>query len=188
MSSEELLPKINEILDRAKQLGFTMSCDTETGQLLRVLAGSKRKGDFLELGTGAGLSTLWLLDGMDAASRLISIEMDESIQHIARTCIHDARVEFISMDGGMFIEENKSKKFDLIFADTWPGKFYLLEETLAMVKPGGYYIIDDLRPIETWPDDHREKVQSLVSTMRNLEDFYVVELNCSTGLILATRK
>ncbi len=67
--------KLNDILEKANELNFKMSCDIETGQLLRVLASSKREGIFLELGTGAGASTTWILDGMDMSSRLISVEM-----------------------------------------------------------------------------------------------------------------
>ena len=176
------------IAERARELNFTMSCDTATGQLLRTLASSKRKGMLLELGTGAGVSTAWILDGMDESSKLISVEMKESFQNVARACIVDERVEFVTIDGGVYIEENKDKKYDLIFADTWPGKYYLLEEALAMVKPGGLYIIDDLTPMESWPEGHAEKAENLIQTMRELEDFHVVELNWSTGLMIAARK
>lgn len=179
---------LDDILEKANELNFKMSCDIETGQLLRVLASSKRNGIFLELGTGAGSSTTWILDGMDTSSRLISVEMDESIQNIARSIIDDERVQFVTVDGGIFIEESKGKKFDFIFADTWPGKFYYLEETLAMVNSGGFYIIDDLNPIDSWTAGHEDKVKKLIRTMRSLEDFQIIELNWSTGLLIATRK
>ena len=179
---------VDEILERAKALNFTMSCDQETGELLRSLACSKRGGLLLELGTGAGVSTAWILEGMDHSSRLISVEMSAELQNIAKSCMQDERVEFVTADGGVFIEENKDLKFDLIFADTWPGKYYLLEETLAMVKPGGYYIIDDLIPVDTWEEGHEEKANQLINTMKSLEDFHIVQLNWSTGLIVATRK
>jgi predicted O-methyltransferase YrrM len=32
----------------------------------------------------------------------------------------------------------------LIFADAWPGKYSDLEKALKLVKPGGFYIIDDM--------------------------------------------
>lgn len=176
------------IIERAEQLNFTMSCDLETGQFLRMLAASKPNGMFLELGTGAGVSTVWILEGMDAASQLISVEMDEDVHNIAKTCILDKRVQFITMDGGVFIEEQKDKKFDFIFADTWPGKYYALEETLSMVKPGGLYIIDDLNPVDSWPEGHAEKAQTLIQFLRSHEEFHIVEMNWSTGLIVAVRR
>lgn len=183
-----LKKQIDNIVETAKKLNFTMSCDTETGQLLRTLAGAKPKGAFLELGTGAGVSTSWILAGMDEFSTLVSVEMDESVQNIARTHIHDERVQFVTMDGGRYIEENQAKTFDFIFADTWPGKYYLLQETLGLVERGGFYIIDDLTPIDAWSDEHKEKARNLVMTLKELDDFHVVEMKWSTGLIIATRK
>jgi hypothetical protein len=44
-----------------------------TGLFLRTLAASKPAGRFLELGTGTGVATAWLLDGMDHASRSCSM-------------------------------------------------------------------------------------------------------------------
>lgn len=179
---------LNEILDRANEKKFELSCDLETGQLLRVLASSKRNGKFLELGTGAGASTVWILDGMDFSSQLISVEIDEAIQNIAKSVITDERVKFITTDGGVFIEDNKHQKYDFIFADTWPGKFCYLKETLMMINSGGFYIIDDLKPTNTWSKEHAKSVDDLVNTIRGLEDFEIVELDWSTGLIIATRK
>ena len=51
-------------------LGFQMSSDLRTGVLLRTLAASKAGGKLLELGTGTGIGTSWLLDGMDAGKYL----------------------------------------------------------------------------------------------------------------------
>jgi hypothetical protein len=48
------------------------------------------------------------------------------------------------MDGDL--HENAHQSFDLIFADSWPGKFSALELALGMVKPSGFYLIDDLLP------------------------------------------
>ncbi len=45
-------------------VGFNMGGEPRTGALLRTLAASKPGGAMLELGTGTGLSTAWILDGM----------------------------------------------------------------------------------------------------------------------------
>ena len=45
------------------KIGFGMAGERPVGSLLRTLALSKGKGRFLELGTGTGLSTAWILDG-----------------------------------------------------------------------------------------------------------------------------
>lgn len=64
----------NDIDEATKLSGFTMASHVLTCSLLRTLAASKPSGKFLELGTGTGLSTSWILDGMDNESTLISID------------------------------------------------------------------------------------------------------------------
>ncbi|GGO00995.1 O-methyltransferase [Saccharibacillus kuerlensis] len=181
--------KAVEISNQASQYGFTASCDELTGSFLRMLAAARTQSTILELGTGAGHSTAWLLDGMDSSSELYSVEMDENCSNIAKEVLgEDPRLHLIVGDGGAYIEEHKNEKFDLIFADTWPGKFYLIEEVLGMVKPGGIYLIDDLNPQPNWPDGHEDKVAELISFLETRNEFHMSKLNWSTGLILMTKK
>jgi len=173
-----------------RAVGFTMASDAWTGSLLRSLAASKPGGLFLELGTGTGLATAWLLDGMDERSTLLSVDDDEAVVSIARRNLaHDARVTFTVADGAsqiaLLVAEHRS--FDLIFADTWPGKYTHLEEALQLVRVGGLYVVDDMLPQANWPDDHPPKVESLVEALTSRPDFHVATLSWSTGLILATR-
>ncbi|WP_244214361.1 hypothetical protein [Pedobacter jejuensis] len=46
-----------DIVDATKTSEFEMASDVLTCSLLRTLASSKPEGNFLELGTGTGLST-----------------------------------------------------------------------------------------------------------------------------------
>src|SRR6266478_2956918 len=76
-----------------EELGFTMASEPKTGALLAALAASKPGGRLLELGTGTGIGTAWLLDGMDAAARLETVDNDEVAVVVARTHLsHDPRV------------------------------------------------------------------------------------------------
>ncbi|WP_341805066.1 O-methyltransferase [Paenibacillus turpanensis] len=181
--------QIDKIRERAAQHGFTASCDDLTGSFLRALAASRKQCAILELGTGVGYSTAWMLDGMDQESKLYSVEMDEACSTLAMEVLgSDPRLQLIVEDGGKYIEEHKNAKFDLIFADTWPGKFYLIEEVLNMVKPGGIYLIDDLNPQENWPEGHESKVAELITELEAREDFYICKMNWSTGLMMLTKK
>ena len=51
-----------------------MGTDLLAGELIQTLISSKVNGDFLELGTGMGISTTWMLNGMDEESKLTSID------------------------------------------------------------------------------------------------------------------
>lgn len=179
----------NAILTATALSGFTMASDILTGSLLRTLAASKPSGAFLELGTGTGLSTSWILDGMDVSSTLISIDNDAAFLNIANTQLgNDPRVELVLTDGAKWVEENKHRQFDYIFADTWHGKYLLLNEVLAMLKKGGLYIIDDMLPQPNWPEGHQEKALQLVSYLETREDLLLTKQVWSTGIIIAVKE
>ena len=92
------------IVDHTNSSGFSMASDILTCSLLRTLAASKPGGRFLELGTGTGLSTSWILDGMDAHSTLLSIDNDKSLLAIAYQHLgEDDRLQLVCSDGGEWI-------------------------------------------------------------------------------------
>lgn len=126
---------------------------------------------------------------MDSESRLTTAEMSRECAAVAIDELgHDKRIEFVVADSGEFIQANLERRYDLIFADTWPGKFYLVDETLAMVKPGGLYIVDDLNPQPNWPEGHGAKAEELIAYLESRTDFHLSKLNWATGLILMSRK
>lgn len=179
---------LTQIEEATRATDFTMQSDTLTGALLRMLAASKPEGNFLELGTGTGMGTAWMLDGMDTASRLVTVDKNERYNAIARRFLsRDTRVTFHTGDGEAFIRTQQAGTFDLIFADMPPGKFQLLDETLALLRPGGLYIIDDLSPLESWEPAHAPRVTALIATLEQRSDLRICKLNWSTGLLIATR-
>jgi predicted O-methyltransferase YrrM len=192
-----LTPEINQQFPRAyldineatKISGFTMASDVRTCSLLKVLAASKPSGKFLELGTGTGLSTAWILDGMDDYSSLISIDNEPAFLDIAKNFLgDDQRLELITADGGKWIEENKQRKFDYIFADTWHGKYLLLDEVLVMLNTGGFYIVDDMLAQLNWPEGHQEKANRLVDELEKRSGLLLTKLAWATGIIIAVKK
>ena len=168
--------------------GFTMPSDIMTCTMLRTLASSKPGGQFLELGTGSGLATSWILDGMDSSSTLISIDHDENLLSIARSFLGaDKRLQLIASDGEEWVVNNKDSRFDYIFADTWHGKYLLLDEVLDMVKPGGFYIIDDMIEQPNWPDGHHEKASNLLKYLDSRTDFFVTKQSWASGIVVAVK-
>jgi predicted O-methyltransferase YrrM len=144
---------------------------------------------FLELGTGTGLSTAWLLDGMDHASTRLSVDNDERVQSIARRHLgDDRRVTFPLADGAAFLATLKDRAFDFIFADTWPGKYEHLEEALALLKPGGLYLVDDMLPQANWPPGHEAKAAALIATLEQHVDLTLTRLSWASGVIIATKR
>ncbi|MBK5277879.1 MAG: class I SAM-dependent methyltransferase [Bacteroidia bacterium] len=183
-------PKAYDNINEATRLsGFTMASDVLTCSLLRTLASSKPNGKFLELGTGTGLSTAWILDGMDEASTLTSIDNDPKFLEIAQSFLEmDKRLQLTCADGGEWVESHKNQKYDYIFADTWHGKYLLLNEVLSMLTKGGLYIVDDMLPQPNWPDGHHEKAINLIGQLENREDLSLTKQVWATGIIVAVKK
>lgn len=178
----------NKILEATNEAGFTMPSDLQTGSMLRTLVTSKPGGNFLELGTGTGLSLSWIVEAMDKKSQVTSVDIDETLIAIAQEFFSsDYRVKLICQDGAHWIEQNADQRFDLIFADAWPGKYEHLDETLSMLKVGGIFFIDDMVEQPNWPEGHAEKAKKLLKQLSSRRDLQLTKLNWSTGLVLATK-
>jgi predicted O-methyltransferase YrrM len=172
-----------------RQLGFAMASEPRTGALLRSLAASKPGGRMLELGTGTGVGTAWILDGMDGASTLVTVDEDEACVSVAKKHLApDPRLRFVVADGASVLRDLEGERFDLIFADTWPGKFHHLDTALALLAPGGIYVIDDLLPQANWPEDHAPKVENLLDALASRSDLVACRMAWSSGLIVATKR
>ena len=179
---------IPSIWSDTRAAGFTMASEPLTCSLLRTLAASKPSSRFLELGSGTGLSTAWLLDGMDAESHLTTVDNDESLLSILQSNLGaDPRLKIVCSDGDNYLRALRGEHFDFIFADTWAGKYRLLHDALELLNPGGLYVIDDMLPQPNWPEGHAEKVADLVATLDKMEGFRVTKLSWASGVILAAR-
>ena len=178
----------DSIANATRALSFNMASDLYTGSLLKTLVASKPSGHFLELGTGSGLATSWMLAGMDAASKLVTVENNALLQNIAKTQLADHRIAFILEDGYDWIRNYSGKSFDLIFADAMPGKYELFEETISLVRHGGFYIIDDMLPQPNWPDGHAERVEAFIKMLEERNDLVLTKMAWSTGIIIVTKK
>jgi predicted O-methyltransferase YrrM len=170
-------------------LSFTMISEAKVGALLAALAASKPAGRFLELGTGTGHGSAWLLAGMDAASTLDTVDTDDQVVAVGRRHLGgDSRVRFHVRDGAEFLASRPPAAFDLIYADAWPGKFSHLDEALALLRPGGIYVIDDLLPQPNWPEGHAPKVPLLVDDIERRGEFTTVRMAWASGLMLVVRR
>jgi predicted O-methyltransferase YrrM len=180
---------IPQIQEQTVALKFGMASEPLTGALLRTLAASRPGGRLLELGTGTGLATAWLLDGMDQTSTLTSVDNDSLVQAVALQCLgDDPRLLLMNMNAIDFLRNQTPQSFDLVFADAIPGKYEGLDLALAVVRPGGFYVIDDMLPQTNWPAGHAEKAQVLTERLARQEDFTLVPMVWSSGIIVAVRK
>ncbi len=192
-------PQLEPLQHAAKNAGFNMMSDPLTGNLLATLAASKPGGRLLELGTGVGLGTAWLLSGMDERARLETVELNADLTSIAKEHLgSDERLTIYKEDGLEFLKRTQGQTYDLIFADTFPGKIDSPELALNLVAPGGFYIIDDLNL--AWQE--RDEIENsddfilniwqgqrrVIEVLEAREDFICTKLRWSTGLMVCTKK
>lgn len=182
-------PKLIKAIDEdSRTIGFTMPSEPLTCAFLRTLAASKPSGKFLELGSGTGLSTAWILDGMDTNSHLITIDLEASfIEILDRHLGKDPRLTVVCGEGDDLLRSLDGQKFDFIFADAWSGKYQLLDEALELLKPGGIYAIDDMLPQPNWPEGHAEKVERLISILEGRSDLMISKMSWASGIIVGTK-
>jgi predicted O-methyltransferase YrrM len=178
-----------EIDARSRALGFDMPSEAGTGAVLRLLAAAKPEGRLLELGTGTGLATAWLLDGIGQGASLVSVDTDPDVQAVARAVLGgDPRVAFVIQDGLDYVRAQPPASFDLIFADAWPGKYQGLDDALALLRPGGLYVVDDMSPQPNWPQGHQPSVDELTARLKSHPDLAAVTLDWASGLVVAARR
>lgn len=167
------LPKhYKSIQQKSRDLNFGQISEDEVGILLRLLVSSKPFATVLELGTGTGMGLAWLAEGLHPKGNLVTVEKDKTLLEVANSLFkEDNRIEFVNLDASEWIEKNKEARFDLVFAETWAGKFTDLEAVLKMVKPNGFYLIDDLNYQAHWPGYHQKKVLFLVEKLKCYPEF-----------------
>lgn len=185
IQSPEAVPAIAA---RTEALKFSMASEPRTGALLRVLAASKPSGRFLELGTGTGMATAWLLAGMDADSKLTSVDTNLHFQRAANEVLGcDSRLNLVLEDAADYLRRQPPYSYDLVFADAIRGKYEVLDEALATVKLGGFYVIDDMLPQPNWPEGHGEKASALLMRLVADERFQLVPMAWASGIVVMVR-
>ena len=180
-------PALDAIYRDSAAIGFAMASEAKTGALLKALAASKPRARLLELGTGTGVATAWLLAGMDSDSVLDSVENDPGALAVAKRHLgNDPRVTFHEKDAAGFLS-GANTEYDFIFADTWAGKFTHREHALSLLRPGGIYLVDDLLPQPNWPEGHSEKIPPLIAELESKPGFAVVRMDWASGLMLVVK-
>ncbi|NRB08832.1 MAG: hypothetical protein HRU34_18040 [Richelia sp.] len=86
-------------------------------------------------------------DGCTIQTCNVTVENAPVLIGIAQEYLReDRRVIFHVGDGADFMEKfnSQEEQLDLIFADTWAGKYTHLNQAIQVLKPGGLYVIDDM--------------------------------------------
>jgi predicted O-methyltransferase YrrM len=116
------------------------------GAQLSLLAAASTSHSIVEIGTGAGVSGLWLLRGSPTAV-LTSIDVEFEHQQAARTAFADAnvpanRIRLITGDASAVLPKMNDGAYDLVFVDADPESLLdYVEHGLRIARRGGIVVV-----------------------------------------------
>ncbi len=136
----------DDVLLAARHQAGELGCqpvDPCTGAMLRFLAASVAARAVVEVGTGTGVSGVWLLRGMAPDSVLTSIDSEPERQRAARAAFTDAGFggPQLRLINGMALEvlpRLADAAYDLVFIDAAGSEYpRYLDEAVRLLRPGG---------------------------------------------------
>jgi len=133
----------------SEQLGCT-PVGPGAGAGLRFLAAAIGARAVVEIGTGSGVSGLWLLRGMAADGVLTSIDVDPEHQRAARGAFTAAghassRLRLINGMGLEVLPRLTDGGYDLVFVDAEPADYpRYLDQAVRLLRVGGIVVIGEV--------------------------------------------
>ena len=149
--AEEFVPEDRVLLDaraKAAELGCT-PIGSGGGAALRLLAAALDARAVVEIGTGTGVSGVWLLRGMHGAGVLTSIDVEPEHQRAARETfaaegLSPNRTRLISGRGLEVMPRLSDAAYDLLLLDADKDALpAYLEQALRLLRPGGVLAVDN---------------------------------------------
>ena len=137
-------------LDRETHLnvaGARMISGHLQGQVLTIFSKIIKPKNILEIGTFTGYSAICLAKGLQENGKLITIEIDDELENMARNYIVKAGVEhkIVQLIGAALeIIPTLNETFDLVFIDAQKSEYSAYYNAVfEKVKNGGFIIADN---------------------------------------------
>ena len=187
---EPMLPElVAAAAGRARSTGFDLSCEPAVGGLLAVLAAHlPARSRILELGTGAGVGTAWIVSGLMPRTDVTVTTVEQDPQ-TARLAAQGSWPAFTDLRHGDALDAlREGGGFDLIFADAPGGKHDGLGLTIAALNPRGLLVVDDMTPVPRWPAELYARQAEVRRVLLASPLLISVELACGSGVIVCARR
>jgi predicted O-methyltransferase YrrM len=117
------------------------------GALLGLLARLSGGKAVVEVGTGAGVSGLWLLSGMREDGVLTTIDFEPEHQRLAKQAFTEAgvgpgRTRLITGRAQEVLTRLADESYDLVFIDAAPAdQAHFVGEAVRLLRPGGVIVV-----------------------------------------------
>ena len=183
---------------RAEELGV-VPVPPGTGAALRVLAAAGRAHSVAEIGTGTGVSGLWLLGGMAPGGVLTTIDVESEHQHAARAAfaaagVRSARTRLIAGHALDVMPRLADAAYDLVLVDGDPAEATDdVEQAVRLLRPGGVLAVNsalwhDRVADPARRDDATVAVRELGKRVRADDRMVSALLPTGDGLLVAVRR
>jgi predicted O-methyltransferase YrrM len=198
--SEEYLAE-DEVLLAARDAAGQLGCapvGPGAGAGLRFLAATINARAVVEIGTGTGVSGLWLLRGMSPDGVLTSIDIDPEYQRVARKAFTAAghgpsRLRLINGLGLEVLPRLTDGGYDLVFVDTDPADHpRYLDEAVRLLRVGGIVVLNHaLSSAPAEPESEAPapvQLREAARQVRGDDRLVPMLLPLGNGLLAAVRK
>src|SRR5436190_7782948 len=183
---------------RAEEVGV-VPIGSGAGATLRFLASVLDARAVVEIGTGAGVSGVWLLRGMRSDGILTTVDIEAEHQRLARESYTEAgvapqRVRTIAGAALDVLPRLTDAHYDLVFADGDKVEYgAYLTEALRLLRPGGVVAFDnalwhDRVADPAQRDDETVAIRALVQEVAATDGLVPLLLPVGDGLLLAKKE
>jgi predicted O-methyltransferase YrrM len=168
------------------------------GAALRFLAAVLEARSVVEIGTGTGVSGLWLLRGMLPDGVLTTVDTEAEHQRLAKQTFTEAgipsqRVRLINGAALDVLPRLTDGHYDLVFADGDKREYSdYLTEALRLLRPGGLAVFDnalwhDRVADPAQRDPETIAIRELDRRVQESEDLVPLLLPMGDGLLVARK-
>lgn len=168
------------------------------GAIVRTLAAAITAKNVVEIGTGAGVSALWLLDGMHPDGVLTSVDIEAEHQLIAKDAISQAgiapnRVRLINGRANEVLDRLTESAYDIVLIAGKPLELSAnISRALILLRTGGVLIIDralwnDKLADPAQRDPDTMSMRQAIEALATGEDFVGSLLPVGGGLLVAVK-
>jgi predicted O-methyltransferase YrrM len=199
--AENFVPE-DDVLARARARGNelgTASVHPGTGTALAVIAAALSARGVVEIGTGTGVSGVYLLRGMPEDGVLTTIDVEVENQRAAREAFAEAgirpnRTRLIPGRALDVLPRLTDAAYDLVLldADTVEYGAYL-EQSLRLLRRGGVLAVDNALWRDRVADPAQRdpvttSIRELGKAVRDHDQLMPTMLPCGDGLLLAVKR
>ena len=182
---------------RAEEVGVA-PVGAGAGAGLRFLAALIEARAVVEIGTGTGVSGIWLLRGMRPDGVLTTVDIEAEHQRLAKQSFTEAgiapqRARTIAGSALDVLPRLTDGHYDLVFCDGDKREYSAyLAEALRLLRPGGVVVFDnalwhDRVADPSQRDEQTTAIRELVEAVRDDESLLPVLLPLGDGLLAAKK-